>query len=202
MKEGATVVWITADQALQGDESGDSATQSLYFKKCGFKLFDTMIYLKPPLTRGSIYAYHQAWEYMYVLTKGNKSDHGELIRDRRNKEAKKGTTSSRRKDGSKRKESVEYGQYGKRTNVWKYNTGYNKSAAEKIAFEHPAIYPEPLAGDHIKSWSDEGDLVYDPFMGSGTTAKMALKLGRNYIGSEISSKYCENIKKRLAMNSF
>lgn len=36
---------------------------------------------------------------------------------------------------------------------------------------HPAVFPEQLANDHIISWSNEGDIVFDPFMGSGTTGK-------------------------------
>jgi site-specific DNA-methyltransferase (adenine-specific) len=70
---------------------------------------------------------------------------------------------------------------------------------EKIAFEHPATFPEKLANDHIVSWSNEGDLVYDPFMGSGTTAKMAILNNRKYIGSEISKEYCEIAEQRLKM---
>jgi len=50
------------------------------------------------------------------------------------------------------------------------------------------------------SWSNEGDLVYDPFMGSGTTAKMAILNQRNWIGSEISKEYCEIAEKRINEN--
>ena len=60
----------------------------------------------------------------------------------------------------------------------------------------PAIFPEELA-DHIVSWSNEYDLIYDPFMGSGTTAKMALLCNRNFIGSEISKEYCEIANERI-----
>ncbi len=90
-----------------------------------------------------------------------------------------------------------FGSHGRRTNIWYFKTGLHSSTKDIIAHEHPAIFPEALAGDHIKSWSNEGDLVYDPFMGSGTTAKMAIRLGRQYVGSEISAEYCRLIKKRL-----
>ena len=86
-----------------------------------------------------------------------------------------------------------------RDNVWCYNTGFMISTKDKIAFEHPAIFPEALAFDHIVTWSKEGDLVYDPFMGSGTTLKMAKKLKRKYIGSEISTSYCDIAKQRLLL---
>ena len=78
-----------------------------------------------------------------------------------------------------------------------YSSGYMVSSKDKIAFEHPAIYPEQLVEDHILSWSNENDLIYDPFMGSGTTAKMAILNKRNWIGSEISKEYCDIITRRL-----
>ena len=74
-----------------------------------------------------------------------------------------------------------------------YNVG-TSSAKDKIAFEHPAIFPEQLAIDQISTWTNEGDIVYDCFMGSGTTAKAAEMLGRRWIGSEISDEYVESRK--------
>ena len=105
----------------------------------------------------------------------------------------------RQKDGSfKKSERINKGTTKKMGNVWTYLNNSN-STKDKIAFEHPAIFPEQLANDHIISWSNENDLVYDPFMGSGTTAKMAMRNNRNYIGSEISKEYCEIAKQRLKM---
>ena len=89
----------------------------------------------------------------------------------------------------------EYGKYGERNNIWYFNQ--TESIKDKIAFNHPAIFPESLAMDHIKSWSNEDDIIYDPFMGSGTTAKMAHLLKRNWVGSEISKEYTELANKRL-----
>lgn len=87
---------------------------------------------------------------------------------------------------------------GKRFNIWNYSIGGGHSATDKIAFEHPAIFPEALAQDHIISWSNPGDTILDPFMGSGTTAKMARKNERNYIGFELSQEYCDIAERRLA----
>ena len=81
--------------------------------------------------------------------------------------------------------------------VWVIKNGMYKSTHDKIAFEHPAIFPEELCEKHIKSWSSEGDIVFDPFMGSGTTAKMAILNNRNYVGSEISKEYCDVAYQRL-----
>ena len=84
-----------------------------------------------------------------------------------------------------------------RYNVWDVKVGSNQSTKDKIAFNHPAIFPEKLANDHIISWSNENDLVYDCFMGSGTVAKMSILNNRNFIGSEISSEYCNIIEERI-----
>ena len=84
-----------------------------------------------------------------------------------------------------------------RGNVWFYNVGKWKSTKDEIAYEHPAIFPDLLAHDHIISWSNEGQTVLDPFMGSGTTGKQAKLLGRNFIGIEKEETYFEIAKKRI-----
>lgn len=76
-----------------------------------------------------------------------------------------------------------------KNNIWKMNFALNNP--------HPAPFPELMVGNIILCCSKENDLVYDPFMGSGTTALMAIKNKRNYIGSEISSNYVEMANKRL-----
>ena len=81
-------------------------------------------------------------------------------------------------------------------NIWYIDNGYNRTTKDKIGYKHPAMFPEKLAGKHILSWSNENDLVYDCFMGSGTTAKMCLLHNRNYIGSEISKEYIDISTKR------
>jgi site-specific DNA-methyltransferase (adenine-specific) len=83
-------------------------------------------------------------------------------------------------------------------NIWKYGVGNGKSTSDNISFEHPATFPEQLAADHIYSWSNEGNLIYDPFTGSGTTLKMAHLQKRNWIGSEISEEYSALAQKRIA----
>ena len=109
-----------------------------------------------------------------------------------------GVQSITEKDGTRSKRSAKIiNDYGKRHNVWEYDTGMYLSTKDKFAFNHPAIFPEELVKDHIISWSNEGDLVYDPFMGSGTTAKMSILNNRNWIGSEISSEYCTIIEERI-----
>lgn len=198
-KKGGVVVWVVGDQTFNGDETGTSFKQALYFKQIGFNLFDTMIYLKTP--RGAVgnnKTYWQTFEYMFVFSKGTPKTIN-LLKDRENKEARSGDSGTKRLyDGSLLKQKrAGYSEYGRRTNVWEYLIGRGHSASDKVAYEHPAIFPEKLAQDHIVSWTNEGDIVYDPFMGSGTTAKMAISNKRKYIGSELSAEYCEITQRRI-----
>jgi len=198
-KPSGVLVWISGDKTSNGNESGTSFKQALYFKEIGFHLFDTMIYAKKP--RGAVgnnKSYWQSVDYMFVLSKGFPKTIN-LIKDRQSKESREGDHGTKRlADGCRLKVSRKgYSEYGRRTNIWEYHVGKGHSTKDEIAFEHPAIFPEKLAEDHILSWSNKGDVVYDPFMGSGTTAKMALLTGRNYLGSEISREYYEISLKRL-----
>lgn len=199
-KDGGVVVWVVSDATVGGSETGTSFRQALFFKECGFNLFDTMIYAKPP--RGAVgnnNTYWQSFEYMFVFSKGCPKTIN-LIKDRENKEARNGD------NGTKRLQNGEllklkrggYGEFGRRTNIWEYNIGKGHSASDEIAHEHPAIFPEKLARDHVYTWSNIGDLVYDPMMGSGTVAKVCLFEDRNYIGSEINKEYCKIAEKRIA----
>jgi DNA modification methylase len=199
-KDGGVVVWIVGDATIAGSESGTSFRQALFFKECGFNLFDTMIYLKPP--RGAVgnnNTYWQSFEYMFILCKG-KPKTINLIKDRENKEARKGDNGTKRLQNGNLLQLKRggYGEFGRRTNVWKYNIGKGHSATDEFAYEHPSIFPEKLAQDHIITWSKPGDIVYDPMMGSGTVAKMCILEGRKFIGSEINKEYCKIANKRIA----
>ena len=198
-KDGGVVVWVVGDATIKGSETGTSFKQALYFKSIGFKLFDTMIYHKygSPM-RGSLKGYNQTFEYMFVLTKG-KIKTTNIIKDRINKTSGSVRyTTNRRKDGKVNNQGLcKTEKYGRRENIWSYANGYMQTAKDKIAFNHPALFPEKLAEDHIISWSNEGDIVLDPMAGSGTTLKMAIKNNRNYIGFEISKEYVDIINKRI-----
>jgi len=199
-KVGGVVVWIVGDATIKGSETGTSFRQALFFKECGFDLFDTMIYSKPP--RGAVgnnLTYWQSFEYMFILSKGRPRTIN-LLADRKNKESRDGDRGTKRlHNGNLLKLSRGgYGAYGRRTNIWEYNIGKGHSTSDPIAHEHPAIFPEKLAHDHIFTWSNAGDLVYDPMMGSGTVAKACVFLHRDYLGSEINKAYCDIAKARLA----
>ena len=197
-KPGGYVVWVVADRTKDGTESLTSMEQALYFKKeCKFKMHDTMIYKKTGFANPSNNRYHQIWEYMFVLSKGKPKTFNPL-KDRPNKyagQSRWGKNTSRQVDGSLKVKSdtAPYGDFGMRFNVWEMSAGGNVSTSDKVAFKHPAIFPEKLANDHIISWSNPGDTVLDPMVGSGTTIKMAHILGREYIGIDGVEEYIQDI---------
>ena len=202
LKDGGVIVWVVGDSTVDGSETGTSFRQALLFKKVGFRLHDTMIYEKLVSFGEYRFRYYPVFEYMFILSKGKPKAFNPIM-DRKNnmKYIYEGKIAKRRQpDGtSKMKKMYQNGfkEIGKRNNVWRIDSGFCKSSTDTFAFEHPAIFPEKLAKDHILSWSNDGDLVYDPFMGSGTVAKACIELKRNYIGSEISKDYIELINKRI-----
>lgn len=197
LKPGGTIVWVVADETINGSETGTSFRQALKFMDAGFKLHDTMIWEKDGFTdTGSLRVrYANNFEYMFVFSK-EKPKTFNPIKDRQNANYKtKKTGNIRQKDGSKKPMSSigkQIAQYGQRFNVWKINTC--KSAGKD---RHPAQFPLQLAKDHIYSWSNAGDTVMDIFMGSGTTGVASVNMGRKFIGIEIDKDYFEMAKRRI-----
>ena len=197
-KDGGVVVWIVADATIKGSETGTSFRQALWFMECGFNLYDTMIWNKGSCPSiGDLNRYENVFEYMFVFSKG-KPKSANIIKDKPNKTfGKKQRGSIRQANGELRKTSG-YGkrfiaEFGRRHNVWKI-TPCNSS---KERTGHPAQFPEQLANDHIISWSNEGGIVLDPFMGSGTTGKMSVLNNRNFIGIELDEGYFQIAKQRI-----
>lgn len=202
LNDGSVLVWVVGDATENGSETDTSFKQALYFKEIGFNLHDTMIYSKNGIAFPNPKRYHQCFEYMFILSKGMPKS-VTLIEDRKNSLAGevKGSRWERMPDGEikfREKDGYTMKEYGARWNIWEYEIGYMKSSKDKLAFQHPAIFPERLAKDHILSWTHENDLILDPFLGSGTTAIAAYDLKRRYIGIEKEPKYFEIAKKRIA----
>jgi site-specific DNA-methyltransferase (adenine-specific) len=201
LKPSGILVWIIGDETKDGNESGTSFKQALFFKEIGLKLHDTMIYTKGGQGAiGSNLSYWQDFEYMFIFVKGQIKTFNP-IKDKINKTHGQIRAASikRKKNGAlKSSKGWKIKKRGKRNNVWFYQAGNLKCTKDKIAYKHPAIFPEVLAQDHILSWSNEGDMVLDPLMGSGTTLKMAKHLNRKAIGIEIEEKYCEIAVRRLS----
>lgn len=196
-RPGGVVVWVVGDATVNGSETGSSFRQALCFMGLGFNC-ETMIYdTGQQGAKGSHDFYWQQFEFMFVFTKGRPSTVNR-IRDHKNKYAgTKNTSTRRQKDGSRADERFVTPEMSVRGNVWYYPTGYGVSSPDKITFEHPAPFPESLARDHIISWSNPGDIVFDPFVGSGTTCKMAHLLDRRFIGIEVSERYAAIARERV-----
>ncbi len=196
-KEGGVLVWVVGDATIKGSETGTSFKQALYFMECGFNLHDTMIWNKGSFAFPSQSRYHQVFEYMFVLSKGQPKTFNP-IKDRENLYICTRGASGRKANGERNMGKSEVREkWGKRLNIWNYPIGGGHSASDKIAFEHPAIFPENLALDHILSWSNENDTVLDPFTGSGTTGKMAILTNRNFIGIELNEEYFKIAERRI-----
>ena len=189
IKPGGVVVWVVADATVNGSETGTSFRQALRFMEIGFRLHDTMIYLKEQLQFPETNRYFPAFEFMFVLSKGSPRA-VTLLKDRENVSAGRDVNGKQReRDGSLKDRSCDGNiieGYGIRWNWWKIP--HQKRGIET---SHPASFPEALARDHILSWSNEGDTVLDPFGGSFTTLKMAQLMGRRGIGIEVNEDYCE-----------
>jgi len=199
-KQGGVVVWVVGDATVNGSETGTSFRQALYFMDIGFRLHDTMIWKKspPPSVDIMLARYYQHFEYMFVLSKGKPKICNFLRDPKKYLDHRNFKTAQRGKDGN---HSNGYAKCDKATkirgNVWDIPVGGGHVTKDKEAYQHPAIFPEKLAHDHIISWSNEGDVVLDPFSGSGTTCKMAKLANRNYIGIEVAKEYCEIAEQRI-----
>lgn len=197
-KPGGVVVWVVADQTINGSETGTSFRQALRFMEMGFNLHDTMIYEAPGTgAKGSNLAYWQTFEYMFIFSVGTPSTVNRIA-DKANIKAKQSQYKSIggrsvKKYGKKSTQRVTIASHGIRTNIWRIAAGNNGD--DKTP--HPAPFPEALARDHIISWSNPGDVVLDPMCGSGTTLKMAKELDRKWIGIDTSEEYCELSRRRV-----
>lgn len=204
-KDGGVVVWVVGDATINGSETGTSFRQALAFMDAGFRLHDTMIYEKNtssfPARRNGL-RYSQIFEYMFVFSKGRPKT-ANLLCDKPNKYAGHtnwGKNTQRGKDGClvAANDIKPVPEYSPRNNIWKYTVGGGFGTKDKIAYDHPAIFPEKLAEDHILTWSNPGDVVLDIFAGSGTTLKMAALNKRSFVGFDISTEYVEITKRRLS----
>ena len=192
-KIGGVVVWVVADATVNGSETGTSFRQALWAMECGFNLHDTMIYEKAQAFGGSKYAYYTSFEYMFVLSKGRPTVFNP-IEDRKN--VRGNVTESTAKAGMRKNGSVPdrhektASEFGKRKNIWRYGVGGGNTG-------HPAVFPIVLAQDHIISWSNPGDTILDPFMGSGTTGVACANTGRRFIGIEMDPDYFKIAQDRI-----
>jgi site-specific DNA-methyltransferase (adenine-specific) len=193
LKDGGVIVWNVADQVIDGSESGESFMQALWARECGLRLHDTMIYCKNGVTFPNSNRYLPSFEYMFVFSKG-KPKHFNGLKDRKNAMGGRVLRGTKREKNGVLKPAHRNGQlypeFGLRFNWWIISPIQEPTG-------HPAMMPLDMALAHIQTWTAAGDVVLDPFMGSGTTLRAAKDLGRRAIGIELEEKYCEIAVKRL-----
>lgn len=195
-KKGGVVVWVIGDKINSGNRTLTSFRHALFFQECGFNVHDVMIYKKKntPFMRSN--AYTNCYEFMFIFSKGKPKTFNP-IKENTVRQGLEMVVHNKGADGLNKKVLKELKKEKTKTNIWEYAVGLHGSTSDREAFKHPAVFPEKLAGDHIISWSQEGDIVFDPMCGSGTTLKMANLHHRFYIGCDISEEYVNIAKARL-----
>lgn len=192
LKPGGIVVWVVGDKTVKGTETGTSFRQALAFIDRGFNLNDTMIWEKTnPIPQVKQPRYNQVFEYMFVFSKGTPKTFNPIKVPCKCAGLKYDSTCKNiGGENGRTHKSFNINEEKVKDNIWEIAIARNKT-------EHPAVFPEKLAYDHIFSWSNEGDLVLDPFVGSGTTGIAAVKLNRNFIGIDKVSEYVILSKERI-----
>lgn len=193
--KGGVVVWVVGDK-IKGGRSLTSFKQAIYFQSIGFQVHDVMIYQKKntPFMRSN--AYTNCYEFMLVLSKGAPAVFNPL----KEKTVRNGfemIVANKKADGINNKILRELKKEKTKTNIWQYAVGLGGTTTDKEAFQHPAVFPEKLAEDHILTWTNEGMLVFDPMCGSGTSGKMAKLHSREFLCVDISKEYINIAKQRV-----
>lgn len=197
LKPGGVAVWVVGDAVKKGNKTLTSFRHAFIFQNSGFNCHDVMIYKKKntPFMRSN--AYTNCFEYMFIFSKGSPKTFNP-IKEPTVRNGFEMLVYNKKPDGINKKIMKELKKEKTRNNIWEYAVGLGGSTSDRIAFQHPAIFPEKLARDHIISWTNKGDIVFDPMCGSGTTCKMAYILERKYIGCDISREYVKIAEERIA----
>jgi site-specific DNA-methyltransferase (adenine-specific) len=198
---GGVIVWVVQDEIVDGSETGTSCRQQLFFQDLGFRVHNRIVMANAGSRWPGKARYGGSLELALVLTKG-KPRTIRLLQDSPNKNVGQLKTFYRRGwDGRLERAgagSYPVGRWSARGNVWVYPRGYNQSSKDWRDFIHPALMPEAMAEDLILSFSKPGELVFDPFAGAGTTARMAFLNHRRYLGYEVHETYLQRALERLA----
>jgi len=209
---GGVLTWVCNDATVGGSRTGTSFIQTLYFKELGFLLHEIIIWQKSGSSYPAKGRYTPIYDFMMVLSKGKPKTFNPIKDIPRMWQGSWGKLTVRQKDGSLidrnlknegkaksgRDDTGKYG-YKQRTNIWTIKNGQGFNTRDSIAKNHPAIFPETLAADCIYTWTNIGDIVLDPFCGSGTVAKMSVLMGRNFIGIDINKEYCDISNSRIEL---
>jgi site-specific DNA-methyltransferase (adenine-specific) len=200
LKKGGVIMWNVADQTIKGSRTGNSMRQALYFMDIGLNLWDHLIWYKSGTPFPSIYRYRNVWENMFVFTKGKPNTFNPIMKKNQSAGRVWKKRKERNHEGHLCESNNEFSvkEFGIDDNVWKITNAHLEKSFKEID-SHPAVFPDEMCRRHIQSWTNEGDIVYDPFLGSGTTIRVAKKMSRNWIGSEIYQPYYDLTKKIITI---
>ena len=196
LKPGGVIVWNVNDKTEKGSETGTSFRQALHFMDLGLNLNDTMIWKKlNPLPVVKQPRYNPVFEYMFIFSKGTPKTFNPIMEPCK--------CAGQKYDSTCKNMGGENGRTHKTFNINKEKVMGNiwEFAVAQNSTNHPAVFPIELPLRHIKSWTNEGDIVLDPFMGSGTTGLAALELNRKFVGIEMNNEYFELSKQRILEKS-
>jgi site-specific DNA-methyltransferase (adenine-specific) len=200
LKPGGVIMWNIQDQTIKGTRTGNSMRQALYFmEECKLLLWDHLIWYKTGTPFPSPYRYRNVWENMFILTKGKPNTFNPILKKNKSGGASRNRRRERNHNGELeiKERVIKTKEYGIDDNVW-YITNHFKINDEMKKYGHPAVMTDEVARRHIQSWTNEGDVVYDPFLGAATTTRIAKEMNRNWIGSEIHQPYFDISKKIMS----
>lgn len=197
IKDGGVVVWVVNDASINGSKTGTSFRQALFFQSIGFNINDVMIWQKKnPMPVVKQPRYQDVFEYMFVFSKGKpKTFNPIMVPCKCAGLSYDSTCKNMGGECGRTKKSFEINKEKVDSNIWQIAIAQNKTG-------HPAVFPEELARKHVLSWSNEGDIVLDPFMGSGTVGIVCKGLNRDFIGIDINQEYVEMAKHRIETEDF
>lgn len=192
LKDGGVIVWNVYDKTENGSKTGTSLRQCLYFQEIGLNINDYMIWEKsnamPVVAQPR---YNPCFEFMWILSKGKPKTFNPIkVPCKCAGQIYDSTCKNIGGENGRTHKTFNINSTKTDKNIWTFAVAQNKT-------KHPAVFPYELPYRHIKTWSNEGETVLDPFMGSGTTALACCDLKRNYIGIEMNKEYCELIQERI-----
>lgn len=200
LKDGGIAVMVIQDQTKNFGKSLTSFKTIIdWCDNVGFKLFECVIYRKHGV-EGAWWSkrFRVDHEYMPIFLKGERPQYfnKEPVKIPSKHGGKVLTGSGNRKtDGTTTKTVTRpINKMKCPGTVWNYLMAGDKNPLKR---KHPAVFPDKIPLDFIQVFCPENGVVMDPFLGSGSTAVAAKKLGRNFIGFEAVPEYCELAKERI-----
>lgn len=203
VKDGGFAVIVMADGTKNQRKSMTTFRTAVAWEDAGWSLFESVIYSRDGRP-GAWWStrFRVDHEHILMFYKGKRPrpvEHHAGLRVPSKHAGKKWTGTQRMTDGSLIRTTATVAADKCRGTIWHYAT--SNSEGNKVKSRHPATFPDALARDVILALSAPGDLVYDPMMGSGTTAVVAAREGRRWLGNDFSAEYVDIAAERLRAES-